>query len=58
MAPLISLTTDLCVAHVISFVESDAARPAATAVAADGRCVQRIQLVQVIAVARSSAPQW
>lgn len=29
--------TDLCVAHVIAFVEADAARPAA--VATDGRCV-------------------
>ena len=54
--------TDLCVAHVIAFVEADAARPAAAAAAtvADGRCIERIQVVQVevVAVARPPAPQW
>ncbi len=52
--------TDLCVAHVIAFVEADAARPAAAAATAvaDGRCIQRIQVVEVVAVARPPAPQW
>lgn len=50
---------------MIAFVETDTSRStvssaaaAAAAVVADGRCIQRIQVVQIVTVARSSASQW
>ena len=52
-------STDLCVAHVVTFVETDATGPtaviaAAADIAADAhiiRCIQRIQVVRVVAAA-------